>query len=63
MSAVLSAVGSVFAWLFNPAGENAVPAVTTLVNVITQNDYLLIGVSLMIVGSVIGFLARIIHST
>lgn len=63
MSAVISAVGSLFAWLFNPAGEGAVPAITTLVSVITANDYLLIGVSLMLVGAVIGFLSRIIHST
>lgn len=65
MTAVLAAVGSVFEWLFvGVTGSNPVaPAVTTLVNVITSNDYLLIGVSLMIVGSVIGFLARIIHST
>lgn len=65
MSAVLAAVGSVFNWLFvGVAGTNPVaPALETLVGVITTNDYLLIGVSLMIVGSVIGFLARIIHST
>lgn len=65
MSAVLGAVGSVFSWLFvGVTGANPVaPAITTLVSVITGNDYLLIGVSLMIVGSVIGFLARIIHST
>lgn len=65
MSAVLTAVGSVFNWLFvGVTGSNPVaPAITTLVGVITSNDYLLIGVSLMIVGSVIGFLARIIHST
>lgn len=65
MSAVLDAVGSVFGWLFvGITGANPVaPAITTLINVITGNDYLLIGVSLMIVGAVIGFLARIIHST
>lgn len=63
MSAVLGAVGNVFTWLFAPTGQGATAAIVTLVNVITNNDYLLIGVSLMIVGSVIGFLARIIHST
>lgn len=65
MTAVLNAVGSVFEWLFvGVTGSNPVaPAITTIVSVITGNDYLLIGVSLMIVGSVIGFLARIIHST
>lgn len=63
MSAVLTAVGSVFAWLFAPTGTGATAAIVSIINVITANDYLLIGVSLMIVGSVIGFLARIIHST
>lgn len=58
MSTILTAVGSVFTAMFGTNGY-----VATLVGVITANDYLLIGVSLMIVGSVIGFLARIIHST
>lgn len=58
MATILAAVGSVFTAMFGASGY-----VATLVGVITANDYLLIGVSLMIVGSVIGFLARIIHST
>lgn len=58
MTTILQAVGSVFSAMFGASGY-----VATLVGVITANDYLLIGVSLMIVGSVIGFLARIIHST
>lgn len=58
MTTILQAVGSVFSAMFGTSGY-----VATLVGVITANDYLLIGVSLMIVGSVIGFLARIIHST
>lgn len=58
MATILTAVGSVFTAMFGASGY-----VATLVGVITANDYLLIGVSLMIVGSVIGFLARIIHST
>lgn len=58
MSTIITAVSAVFTAMFGTSGY-----VATLVGVITANDYLLIGVSLMIVGSVIGFLARIIHST
>ena len=58
MTTILTAVSAVFSAMFGASGY-----VATLVGVITSNDYLLIGVSLMIVGAVIGFLARIIHST
>lgn len=65
MQAVINAATSLFNWFFvGTTGANAVPAaMTSLVSFVVGNDYVLIGVGLMLVGSCLGFLRRLIAST
>lgn len=65
MQAVINAATTLFNWIFvGTTGQNAVPAVmTSIINFIVGNDYVLIGVSLMLVGSILGFLKRLIATT
>lgn len=63
MSEVLAAAQSLFQWMFvTTTGTNAhTAAVVTLINLITGNDFLLIGLALMITGVVCKYLAKIIR--
>lgn len=65
MQAVINAATSLFNWIFiGTTGTNAVPAVmTSVITFITSNDYVLIGIGLMLVGAVLGFLKRLIATT
>lgn len=58
MSAIMTAVGTVFSAFFGASGY-----VTSIVTLITGNDYLLLGVALMVAGTAIGYLSRLIHNT
>ena len=63
MAEVLAAAQSLFQWMFvTTTGTNAhTAAVVTLINLITGNDFLLIGLALMITGVVCKYLAKIIR--
>lgn len=66
MQSIISVVTSVFNWFFvgNPSASPAVePAIKTVVSLIVNNDYLLVGLALMITGAAVSYLARIIHNT
>ena len=65
MSAIIAAVTTVFNWLFvGTTGSNATdPAIKTVIDLVVGNDYLLIGVALMISGAAVSYLARLIHNT
>lgn len=58
MSAIMTAVGTVFSAFFGASGY-----VTSIVTLVTSNDYLLLGVALMVAGTAIGYLSRLIHNT
>lgn len=58
MSAIMTAVGTVFSAFFGANGY-----VTSIVTLVTGNDYLLLGVALMVAGTAIGYLSRLIHNT
>ena len=58
MSAVMTAVGTLFAAMFGSTGY-----IKQVITLVTANDYLLIGVALMISGAAVSYLARLIHNT
>lgn len=63
MSAIISAVTDVFNWLFvGTTGTNAVdPAVKQVIDLIIGNDFLLLGVALMVAGAAVSYLSRLIR--
>ena len=63
MSAIISAVTDVFNWLFvGTTGANPVdPAIKTVIDLITGNDFLLVGVALMVAGAAVSYLSRLIR--
>lgn len=65
MADILAYVTSFFNWLFiGTTGADATPAaITQVVNLVVGTPYLMIGLSLMIAGSAIGFLSRLIRNT
>lgn len=65
MQAVIDAATTLFNWIFvGTTGTNATPAVlSSVISFIVQQDYVLLGVSLMLVGSILGFLKRLISTT
>lgn len=65
MSTIISAVTTVFNWLFvGTTGSNPIdPAIKTVIDLVVGNDYLLIGIALMISGAAVSYLARLIHNT
>lgn len=65
MSEVFAAASQIFSWLFvTTTGTNAhTAAVVQLINLITGNDFLLLGLGLMIAGAVCSYLARLIHTS
>lgn len=58
MAEVIAAAGTLFTSIFGSTGWLA-----NVITFVTSNSYVLIGVSLMLVGSVLGFLRRLISST
>lgn len=64
MAAILAYVGAVFEWLFvGTTGTNATPAaIAQVISLITGSPYLMVGLSLMVAGSAIGFLSRLIRN-
>lgn len=58
MAEVIAAAGTLFTSIFGSTGWLA-----SVITFITSNSYVLIGVGLMLVGSVLGFLRRLIAST
>lgn len=65
MAAILAYVKSLFDWLFvTTTGTNAhTAAIKQVITFVTAEPYLMIGLSLMLAGSAIAFLRRIIRST
>lgn len=65
MTNILAYVRTLFNWLFvTTTGENAhTAAITQVVNFVVAEPYLMIGLSLMLAGSAIAFLRRLIRST
>lgn len=65
MSDILAYVGSLFSWLFvTTTGTNAhTAAVKQVIDFVVAQPYLMIGLSLMLAGSAIAFLCRLIRST
>lgn len=65
MTDILAYVSSLFNWLFvTTTGTNAhTAAIKQVVDFVVAEPYLMIGLSLMIAGSAIAFLRRLIRST
>lgn len=65
MSDILAYVASIFNWLFvTTTGADAhTAAIKQVITLVTGNAYLMIGLSLMLAGSAIAFLRRLIRST
>lgn len=66
MSAVLSAVATLFGTFFhNGAGTQADPygMIQSVVKLVEGNDFLLIGLAIMLSSLAISYLARLIHNT
>ena len=65
MSDILAYVSSLFNWLFvTTTGTNAhTAAIKQVVDFVVAEPYLMIGLSLMLAGSAIAFLRRLIRST
>lgn len=65
MAAILAYVQQLFSWLFvTTTGENAhTAAIKQVINFVVAEPYLMIGLSLMLAGSAIAFLRRLIRST
>lgn len=57
MSAVITAATTMFATIFGTNGF-----VKQVVDMIVANDFLLIGLALLLTGSAVSYLSRIIHS-
>lgn len=58
MASVMAAVGTLFSAMFGATGY-----IKQVITLVTANDYLLIGVALMISGAAVSYLARLIHNT
>lgn len=58
MAEVIAAAGTLFTSIFGATGWLA-----GVISFVTSQSYVLIGVSLMLVGSILGFLKRLISST
>lgn len=66
MSAVLNAVATLFSTFFhNGAGTQADPygMIQSVVKLVEGNDFLLIGLAIMLSSLAISYLARLIHNT
>lgn len=65
MAQIMSALSTVFnAFFVTTTGTNAHTAyVKQIVDLVVGNDYLLLGVALMVAGTAIGYLSRLIHNT
>lgn len=65
MADILAYVASLFNWLFvTTTGTNAhTAAIKQVITFVTGEPYLMIGLSLMLAGSAIAFLRRLIRST
>lgn len=64
MTEIMNAVSTVFqAFFVTTTGTNAHTAyVKQIIDLFLQNDFLLVGVALLISGTAIGYLSRLIHS-
>lgn len=66
MSGILTYVASIFNWLFVSMDSTATPAapaaIKQVITLVTGNGYLMVGLSLMLAGSAIAFLRRLIRS-
>lgn len=64
MAAIFAYVKSIFDFLFvGTTGNPGTPAaIATIIDLVTSNAYLMVGLSLMIAGSAIGFLSRLIKN-
>ena len=58
MSEIFTAATTVFSNIFGASGY-----VASLITLITANDFLLLGLGLMIAGAVCSYLARLIHTS
>ena len=56
MSAVITAAGTMFAAIFGATGW-----VSQVITLITANDFLLIGLSLLLTGSAVSYLSKVIR--
>lgn len=65
MTGILEYVTSLFNWLFvTTTGANArTAAIKQVIDFVVAQPYLMIGLSLMLAGSAIAFLRRLIRST
>lgn len=66
MTAVLNAVATMFQTFFrNGAGTEASPygMIQQVIKLVEANDFLLIGLSIMLASLAISYLARLIHNT
>lgn len=65
MTGILEYVTSLFNWLFvTTTGTNAhTAAIKQVIDFVVAQPYLMIGLSLMLAGSAIAFLRRLIRST
>lgn len=65
MAALIATITQVFNWFFvgNPSANPAVPpAITTVINLVVNNDFLLIGLALMVSGAAVSYLSRLIRT-
>lgn len=58
MAAVMTAVGTLFSAFFGATGY-----ISQVVTLVTGNDFLLIGIAIMLSSLAISYLARLIHNT
>lgn len=56
MSAVITAAGTMFAAIFGSSGY-----VSQVITLITANDFLLIGLALMLTGAAVSYLSKLIR--
>ena len=65
MAAILEYVASIFNWLFvtTTGTDGHTAAIKQVVDFVVGQPYLMIGLSLMLAGSAIAFLRRLIRST
>lgn len=57
MSAVIDAASTLFTNMFGATGW-----VASVITLITGNDFLLIGIGLMLTGAAVSYLSRLIHT-
>lgn len=58
MSTILGYVGDIFSAMFGTTGY-----ISQVITLVTGNAYLMVGLSLMISGAVVSYLARLIRNT